>query len=243
MRSTIASLPTALAASAFAVWAILAPVEALAAGGLNLGVSTCGPSASHSISFACDGNEGSDEIVGSVVSPYTVSKLLGIEAQIWVCFPSEVQPDWWRVDPPGCRSTSVTADLISPPGSCFDYWAAAGGATGGITSFDLAGNGFRILIDATVDSAKAGPIATGTEYFLFRLIIAHAKTTGPGACAGCSIPANLTFASLGLRVIGQDYFSFSSVDRNNVVTWQGGGSCYALPVRNRTWGAVKSLYR
>ena len=31
---------------------------------------------------------------------------------------------------------------------------------------------------------------------------------------------------------------------SNIVTWQGvGADCNAVPVRNATWGAVKSLYR
>ena len=30
----------------------------------------------------------------------------------------------------------------------------------------------------------------------------------------------------------------------NVITWQGAGAnCAAVPVRNRTWGQIKSLYR
>lgn len=215
------------------------------ASGLNFGVSTCGPAAGHSAAFACDRNDGADKYVGSFVAPFAVPKLLGMTAAVLVCFPTNTLPDWWRLYQAGsCRQTSASADFVSPPGTCVDYWSTAGGATGGLVGYWPAANGFELWIDGVVDSAQAGPIVRGTEYFVFRLTVDHAGSSGAGACAGCDAPGSILFAGLTLHRMGDYDIGFGNADRSNVVTWQGGGNgCYALPVRNRTWGAIKSLYR
>jgi hypothetical protein len=95
-----------------------------------------------------------------------------------------------------------------------------------------------------VDSSRAGPILSGSEYFLFNLMLDNTTTVGASACAGCSEPATVVFSGLLLQRLGQYPIGFSFPDRSNVVTWQSASaSCRPEPARNRTWGAIKALYR
>lgn len=93
------------------------------------------------------------------------------------------------------------------------------------------------------------PFEAGVEYYAFRLLLSQENSVGAGACGGCDAPVCIVMNQL---TIGQpagmgDYVLQSAADRN-YVTWQGGdiggaGCPIATPARNRTWGAIKSLYR
>ena len=88
------------------------------------------------------------------------------------------------------------------------------------------------------------------EYYIQRILITNARSTGVGACSGCQDGACIVLNSTLLTQpagVG-DYLLTNPLNRN-WVQWQGGagdvpGGCpAATPTQNRTWGAVKSLYR
>jgi hypothetical protein len=86
----------------------------------------------------------------------------------------------------------------------------------------------------------------GTEYFLAHVRIDNARTTGAGACGGCSEPVCLNFTRLMiLRPAGSlNDAVLTTQGAGSRVSWQGsGGDCMVVPVRSTSWGAIKSLYR
>jgi hypothetical protein len=106
----------------------------------------------------------------------------------------------------------------------------------------------------------------GQEYFALTAIINHQKTVGTDACAGCDLGACIGFVGAKLMrsaTVPHGYLPPGEVIIlpaalvDQVVTWQGGagiaipnylgaGWTYcpgATPARNRTWGAVKAIYR
>jgi hypothetical protein len=66
-----------------------------------------------------------------------------------------------------------------------------------------------------------------------------------GACAGCSTGACIVLNSVELvRLPGAIGGNVTlTTPGSNFATWQAGAACVTVPVRNRTWGQVKALYR
>ena len=160
-------------------------------------------------------------------------------------------PSWWSFKNVGsCRPTSLTASANFTGGvySCGDPWL--GGASGGLTSYitNYFGDARRVHIDVVyaVPQANAAQLDSPNEYLGFMLKINGAKTVGTGACDGCLTPVCVVWNWLGLDGLNGTYIHTSFPLDHNYVTWQGGvvsGGCpAATPVRNRTWGQLKSLY-
>lgn len=86
-----------------------------------------------------------------------------------------------------------------------------------------------------------------TEYFSFNLVIDHAKTVGAGACGGCAGSVCLLFQTINITtpVLANNIFiGNATTPGSNMAHWQGtGADCNLVPVKNRTWGEVKALYR
>ena len=113
------------------------------------------------------------------------------------------------------------------------------------------------------------PITADTHYYGFKLMINAMKTVGTGACAGCEVPVCLALTEV--RVYdnaGPNYEALTLPIHNQVIGWQCGQGTVShhdnpfpyddtttldacslgatpcvTPVRNRTWGSLKALYR
>jgi len=115
--------------------------------------------------------------------------------------------------------------------------------------------------------ASPVPLPAGTEYYAFRLTLSHAKSKGVDACTGCTVGLCLLLDKITLypqsgptvtlyadhvqpsdpyagtematwecadgRAYGSEGFNFACVAVQNC----------SVPVRNRTWGSIKALYR
>jgi hypothetical protein len=225
-------------------------------------------------SFACDTNSGFETLVGSVVLDTALVGVIGMEARIVGQSASSAVPDWWEFKNAGlCRTNALTLSSPADPvggcpslfGTSFSENIAAykvGVPTSGSIQIDLVFAGFDPGI----------PVAAGQEYFLFGLQISHAKTVGPGACAGCLAPMCLGTGYLQLQTSSTSptpsatfRMNFAPIDQGHLVSWQNSspGGVYvfqvnppfghlldfamtcdaATPVRRSTWGAVRSLYR
>jgi len=99
-------------------------------------------------------------------------------------------------------------------------------------------------------------LVQNTQYIAgsFLLDTVHDVDTGAGECTGCDIPACLVLNEIQIyQTPGsppQDILYLYGNGARNGITWNGGtvqlgGLCPALidPVKNRTWGSVKALYR
>jgi len=224
---------------------LLAGLDRADASGLIVSWDRCGDGRVANRAFTCDTNVGTDTLVVSFLAPFNFPKLAHADIFLYVCFQGFKLPDWWRVlGAGGCRSGALTVTAVSPGAGCTPIWDPVGGSTQ--TVFETGHtilNGFEFMASVSVgDSARARDIVAGQEFELTRLVLGHTRTTGPGACQGCAIGA----------VVGADFVWLYTTDGHNVgtsgesyVTWQDTTTvCRAIsPVRNRTWGSIKSQYR
>ena len=101
-------------------------------------------------------------------------------------------------------------------------------------------------------------LLANTNYFGFRVTFRtdHAVENGTGECIGCPDPIRLfwnTALLINIRADGHPYVVSGAGFVSNCVTLNPGGfcgchtdcflNCSTVPVRNRTWGQLKSLYR
>ena len=228
--------------------AFMMMASAAFAAGVNLSWTACGAAGTDSKTFACAANTGSDVLVASFVAPAGTSGITGIEAVVDIQSSTPTMPDWWLFKNAGtCRQTALST--LSAGVSCDgDYWAgqASGGISAYITPYLAATNRARLLVIYAVPSNLAGPVDVDVEYFAFTATIGHAKTVGTGSCAGCATPMCVVLNEIKLtQGVGIGDFRLGNAAVNNIVTYQGesAANCLTVPVKNRTWGAVKSLLR
>lgn len=240
--------------------ALLAATPAHAARGLNLSWSRCHGEGvgTQNRTFACDTNDGTEVLVGSFVMNEPLAQVSGNEVVIRLISQDDPLPAWWDFKNAGsCRQTSLTFNTTEDPSDvvCADW--AQGGSTGGIGSYS---NGFPDSIDPSLTSryrrvtlALAVPpsalmdLQPDIEYFSFNLVVDHAKTVGTGACGGCSGAVCLVFNSINITtpVLANDiYFFGGTTPGSDMAHWQGtGAECLLVPVKSKTWGEVKAMYR
>ena len=237
-----------------------------AAQGLNLAWGTCfgeGP-AVQNVVFACDTNAGKDRLTGSFVLAATIPTASGVESTVEVFSASNSLPAWWQFRNPGsCRRLSLIANGSVDPDwqHCVD-WAVSGAgvlplyctAESPCGVGPIAANQGRVLVVGAVTQEEAVDLPPAQEFFAFNLVIDHANTAGSAACGGCSIPACILLSSIAVEstTLARYVIDTPTVQGSNVVTWQGGsipvtrataGCPAATPLRNSTWGSLKSLYR
>jgi len=158
-------------------------------------------------------------------------------------------PDWWQFKNSGtCRQTalSASADFATGPDGCPDPWNGA--ANAGIAQYQVGFGGpnrARILAAALSMFGDCFVIPAGTEQMAFKLILSNVSTVGAGSCGGCADGACIVLNSMYLAQCNGPNFNLTMPLSRNFVTWQGGiPDCpAATPAQNRTWGALKTLYR
>lgn len=229
------------------------------AAGINLYWNDCstGGAATTNRDFACNTNVGFNNLYVSYSPPPEITAVTGVEIIINLRSSSSTLQDWWQLRNPGtCRSTALTF-LPGAASSCPDPWAGqgVGGIIYQVTADDptIPPNGARIrAVMAVPDGTIMPPLMSGTEYFGGVIRISNAKTIGPLACAGCSIPVCLMLSQVSLYPPGSPSGTPLFLPLTNTfVGWQGGVggvgggfTCFGpTPTLNRTWGQIKTLYR
>jgi hypothetical protein len=222
--------------------------------------------------FACDVNTGSNKAVGTFVLDQPMSDFVGVEVVIDLKSAANAMPPWWQFFNPGsCRRISMNATFdfsFLASSECVDPFGQPG--QGGLAGYCVPGSN---CVDAPYEASRArikmagaiaDPVAleTGLEYYAFILTITNAKTVGADACAGCLEPVCLLLNSIkaaGLN--GATELTTVGADPNpGLIGWQCGlatfynpsaigvcagnhPDCESTPVRNPTWGQIKSLWR
>ena len=234
---------------------------AFAQAGLKFAFDDCAGAAT--ATWACDVSSNTVAALSAVASFMTPgsTKLVGEEGVMEVSFETAV-PAWWRVGSTsvcGRTSASFTVGYIAPGAVCYDYFGSfinpptgantyeIGPATGDPTNGPIDANHVRIrtvsAIDGTDPAALVQPPA-GSEVFVFSTTWTRRATL---TCAGCSQQACLMFKTLKVtQPAGLGDFSFNAPapSATNILTWNSSGvNCATVPVRSRTWGQIKSLYR
>lgn len=224
---------------------------ALAAGGLYLHFNGCTlDGGTFSSSFACDVNTGSEALIASVVIPADMPMFLGTSAIVDVSVDAPALPDWWLTATGQCRANAITMsfDPAVLATACPDIW----GGTPNLSVFQVqqylhGANTVRLNGGAAIPAGQEiSLIADGTtELNAARVTINHSKSTGVGACAGCTFGACLVLQECYLQQPAGFPVYRVTTPIANVVTFNSGSlQCTgATPSKNRTWGAVKGLYR
>jgi len=107
----------------------------------------------------------------------------------------------------------------------------------------------RVIISVAVPAASAFTLVHGQSYLAAVMGLHYANTAGALACAGCSTPACFVFNSAeitrlpGAQGTPPQPFVTPSPGVGNQALWNTGASCAPVPVRNRTWGQIKAIYR
>ncbi len=217
---------------------------------LTLGWLDCRPAGgSSNQSFGCGSNTAEMLLHPAFELGAAVDSVFQLEMVIDIQHASDLLPQWWRLDPNQCRANQAIADAVFASG-CTDPWSGAGVAA--VQGY-LAGppgrfpSQARLLVAATVPSSSPVSLSAGIPYSAPRVRIRTGNST---TCAGCPGSACLVLNSVELhRLPGASpeavTLTVSTGGTANWVAWQGGAGadCAAVPVHNRTWGAVKSLYR
>jgi hypothetical protein len=222
------------------------------AGGINLSWVDCGAFGALQRNFACNTNSGLNSAVASVVTGVDMAQLNGQASVLDMQTNQAALSNWWQFNSPGCRFASpaliagnfdFTANI-----NCLDPWG--GTASGGLNYSPGFGGPNRARIRTVCAIIGSTGITGVDEYYMFKVNISNARSTGAGACAGCTDGACIVFNSiLVTQPAGVGDYTISNTLLRNWVQWQGGavnvtGGCpAATPTQNRTWGSVKSLYR
>lgn len=241
-------MPRACLASATWLFLMAPPVWGQ---GMNAFWGTCGYG-NRLHTFACDTNTGNHDLVVSFAPPTdmpAVSQAFGI---IDLCLGGVNLTPWWQYNSGSCRqgALSALAEDVSGSLACADHWQGQASTTvyynAGYSGWDSA----RIVVSVWMDEQFAPPVQAGTEYHAFTVRIGNESTVGAGACGGCTFPACIVLNELQIKqpagTPGGDLILTNPIPGgNNYLMWQQSvPNCpFIVPVANRTWGQIKSLYR
>ena len=218
--------------------------------------------------WACDGAS-ADPIVlaGSFTLTKTMEYFVATDIAFFFEFPDvEEVPEWWHMgDPPACRSGSFALSLDSQAlprsgASCPDPWSGGSAATGLISEYTVGVTSrfapprpdvVRVRLAIARGAQDGVTLVAGQNYMAFRLLIDRRRTVGSGACAGCDAAIQVHFCRLVVYNNPPAPEGVEAREFGNSESWElrFGPTAYGqyesdpTSVKNRTWGAIKSLYR
>ncbi len=229
---------------------VASPASACGSGS-NLSWNECGAGGFANLVSACDTNAGSQTMVVSYVPPSGVDSLVASLAIIDLCSMTSTLPAWWELMNSGsCRNgaLSVSTDFSSPAYTyCRDYWGGHASVQAQyILGYGGDPNAARILMSASMPAQFAAPLDAANEYYDFLVRITNIKTVGSDSCAGCDVGVCIVLNEVQLHQSGgaASYVFIDPVNRYSV-NWQRfiPGCPFIVPVKNRSWGSIKALYR
>lgn len=203
-------------------------------------------------SFDCQLNSADHPLAVALEVQTTLDSVLAVEVVLDVQIEGTSLPDWWALAPGGCRAGALRADTQFAGGSaCADPWGGAAPAQvqGFLAGQPRGGPGqARILAVVGVPSNQVVTFSPGQVYDLIRVVLRSTQSAGTGACPGCATAACIVLNSVRIvRLPQSDPVPDIASDGGAGVwaRWQAGttAACLAVPVRNKTWGSLKSLYR
>lgn len=223
---------------------------AFAQSGIILRVGDCAAGSNvQSVVNDCSLNTGNAlDLVVSCVVPMPFPDFVGAIGYLNVLPSDATVPDWWRLDGSGCRAsafTSVGDATVSP--SCSTVWDPFSGMLSAHAAQLLYGYNNVLRMSFATAMPAAGTLEGDgvTEYGVFRIQVSRARSNGATACAGCGVHAQLVLAEVQFQNttgMGTMHITVPAHEdpANLVVTYDGQ---YPTPTANRTWGAIKALYR
>jgi hypothetical protein len=165
-------------------------------------------------------------------------------------------PCWWNLSvPPRNTQYAMGFAYTGTSGNCHDYWGdVPGGPSGGVAANLISPTRTRVhgvvAVDALAAAATTQP-AVGDEVFSFSFTLKFGSAAG-GTCTGCSTPACLSIPLIRVTQTNAPYYELTYPSTRNWITMNDGAAggipktaCPLdfLPTVNKTWGAIKTLYR
>lgn len=236
--------------------AMLLPVFSSATHATRLGLRfddcIAGPAATAVRAHGCVFASPPIDLYASIELDASVDSVIAMEVVIDLQHANPSLPDWWRLDPAGCRAGRALASTdLTQAGDCADPWASDD-AVAILQSIEVgqprgAANQLRLVAAVGVPSDQATTLSAGTVLHALRLRI-DGTPAGPvnPACGGCTGHACLVLN--GVRLVRlpsapDQVLSHTGAAGEDRVVWQGiGADCLAVHVRDMTWGRIKSLY-
>ena len=200
---------------------------------------------------SCAADSGEQSLYCAFTMPFALDSVIAVEITLDVQVAGSLPP-YWEYAADGCRFGSLSAKSeFAAATACTDFWAGRAGMEGlaGYYAGEPRGGAgqARIRITFAVASGQYLRLDAERMYYAARVVFKNRRTT---SCLGCSTPACLVLNSILIGRLpgapGGDHVCLEVPGPNlaNRATWQGvGGDCNAVPVKVRTWGQLKSLYR
>jgi hypothetical protein len=233
---------------------------------VHLAWDDCGAAGTSVKTFACNTNAGTQTLVVSFVPPTGITQFIGITVHLSL-LPADGDaaslPAWWNLATGGCRAGILNSSFdysSAGPFHCANPWGSV--PLGGIGSNPLG----TITVIGAIPTVEAHALDPALEYYGPKIVVQNVKTSGAGACGGCSTPVGFYVGGVTLNQVSGSYSYEFDYRVPGVVpavaTWQCAGTpnlafdfrygysllgwdfpgC-ATPTRRPTWGGLKSLYR
>jgi hypothetical protein len=235
------------------------------AAGLTLNWNQCiGAGAVGNVAFDCAGGGGPYKLAMELQTP-ALTGWFATDIDLDLQVQTPALGSFWHMEGPGCNSTGLA---ISPDRSglaattgCLNTYVGSGGASVSslITAYGAGyggANRARILVTvARSASSPINPTATQNYYMSHLSFFTDASVEGGGGtCVGCTEPAAVVWNSATLFTVagagsnspeaGQIQVDNPGLSTNCMsINGGGAGVCSATPTLNKSWGAIKALYR
>ena len=222
------------------------------AAGLSLTWTACATHAGAraDVAFDCATPGGGHDLFGVFTTPIAGS-LVTLDFSIDLQVGAASLPSFWNWAVPPCDEGVFLT--VTPPAaavcSVASPWFVGEPSEASLTFRRVTGASNRGRLVGHRWSADPQTIGENASYFAFQLTFLTALATeSGGSCAGCASPAAIVWNSAVMSVSHGTHIEIVSLTgpgvAGNCATANGGTSlCAATPARNRTWGALKSLYR
>ena len=196
--------------------------------------------------FACNSNTGGARVVVSALRTELERVVtVGFDCHLEVVAASAYLPTWWQMGPGQCRAGSLSASALAFPedAACFDAWA---GVMSTVTDVSNVPGEPRILLwIGGTDHTMTSSMGPSLETFVVAVNVSYERSIGAGSCEGCLTTSCIVLRSFtvhDLDVPPEKHIPL--LDGRDMLAWQTTREdCIATSVRQKTWGAIKSLYR
>ena len=229
-----------------------APVAAQAAEALLAWDDCRGGNGGELRQFACDTDGGRHTLVASVVAPPGIGQWCAFEIVTLFDFSSTTRPPWWELrnntsNPMACRNGSLSVNVESAGlTGCDDVYG--GNGAGGIGAYNSNWKGSPrsgLLTVFAIPMGNEAALNANQEYFVQKIVITNAKTSGSAGCRGCTEAVCISIESIKvvqpLNAPGGDVEV--TPQGRGAAFWQSPGTCAASRSKRTTWSNVKSIYR
>lgn len=196
----------------------------------------------------CATNLGSSLLVLSYTPGASLAGYVGVLGFVDI-YTQGPLPPWWGGGCTGRTPAQALGTNAINTGCSNDPYGGGFLAAGGTVVISPRWNGANSIQLEFVYYNPPGmevPMLAGEEWFVGNMTLSNMKSSGAGACAGCAIPACISFSKATIDRVEPPYSrTVTHGGTQPWVYWQqaSGQACLPTPARRPTWGAIKALYR